>query len=484
MEKEIIIRAESDETLVAVIEDRRLVELYIDRADEERLTGNIYKGIVENVLPGMQAAFVDIGLNKNSFLYIREVLPKISLEEDAPPAADISDLLKKGQEILIQIVKEPTPTKGARVTTHLTLAGRYLVLMPTVSYIGISRRIEEEAERERLSRLAENICPEGMGVIVRTVAQGAGEEELIADLKWLKSVWSKIINKSAHTKGSKLIYKDLNLLASILRDQVTDAVTRIIVNDQETYDAVIDGLQFFPGDYKQKVVIADMMRIFDDYDLFEEIKKAGKRKAWLRNGGYIVIDNTEALTAIDVNTGKYVGTTNLEDTVVNANIEAVEEIVRQVRLRNIGGIIIIDFIDMEKEEDREKVMEALSKELKKDRVKTNILGLTQLGLLEMTRKKTGHGLNQMMDRECGCCDGRGRLYNDSMVCLEIRHIVNREAVATAADTIRVETSPALIQYIKYNKLQSKWEKEAGKKIVLAANDNLCHGFIVRPVFND
>lgn len=484
MEKEIIIRAESDETLVAVMEDRRLVELYIDRADEERLTGNIYKGIVENVLPGMQAAFVDIGLSKNSFLYIREVLPKVSLDEEPIDDVDIGDLLKKGQEILIQIVKEPTPTKGARVTTHLTLAGRYLVLMPTVSYIGISRRIEEEAERERLAKLAESICPEGMGVIVRTVAQGAGEEELIADLKWLKSVWGKIVNKSAHSRGSKLIYKDLNLLSSILRDQVTDEVTRIIVNDQDTYDAVIDGLQFFPGDYKRKVVVADMMQIFDDYNLFEEIKKAGKRKAWLKNGGYIVIDNTEALTAIDVNTGKYVGTTNLEDTVVNANIEAVEEIVRQVRLRNIGGIVIIDFIDMEKEEDREKVIEALGKELKKDRVKTNILGLTQLGLLEMTRKKTGHGLNQMMDRECGCCDGRGRLYNDSMVCLEIRHIVNKEAAMTVAKAIRVEAAPALIQYIKYNKLQSKWENEVGKRIILAGNDNLCHGFTVRPDFND
>jgi ribonuclease G len=484
MEKEIIIRAESDETLAAVMEDRRLVELYIDRADEERLTGNIYKGIVENVLPGMQAAFVDIGLSKNSFLYIREVLPKVSSEDEPVEDADISDLLKKGQEILIQIVKEPTPTKGARVTTHLTLAGRYLVLMPTVSYVGISRRIEREAERDRLATLAENICPEGMGVIVRTVAQGAGEEELIADLKWLKSVWSKIVNKSVHSRGSKLIYKDLNLLSSIMRDQVTDEVTRIIVNDQETYDAVIDGLQFFPGDYKQKVVIADMMRVFDDYDLFEEIKKAGKRKAWLKNGGYIVIDNTEALTAIDVNTGKYVGTTNLEDTVVNANIEAVEEIVRQVRLRNIGGIVIIDFIDMEKEEDREKVIEALGKELKKDRVKTNILGLTQLGLLEMTRKKTGHGLNQMMDRECGCCEGRGRLYNDSMVCLEIRHIVNKEAATTAANAIRVEASPALIQYIKYNKLQNKWENEIEKKIVLKGNENLYHGFVVRPDFGD
>ena len=261
-------------------------------------------------------------------------------------------------------------------------------------------------------------------------------------------------------------------------------VTRIIVNSQETYDAVIEGLQFFNGDYKDRVTIANMMTVFEEYNLFEEIKKAGKRKAWLKNGGYIVIDNTEALTAIDVNTGKYVGTTNLEDTVVNANIEAVEEIVRQVRLRNIGGIIIIDFIDMEKEEDREKVIAALEKELKKDRVKTNILGLTQLGLLEMTRKKTGHGLNQMMDRECGCCDGRGHVYNDSIVCLEIRHCVDKEASMTAADTIRVEAATSLIQYIKYNKLHQKWERECGKKIVLVGDDNMCHGFTVRPEFED
>ena len=485
MEKEIIIRAESDETLVAVMEDRRLVELYIDRADEERLTGNIYKGVVENVLPGMQAAFVDIGLSKNSFLYVREVLPKMSSEDDAYDDVGINDLLKKGQEILIQIVKEPTPTKGARVTTHLTLAGRYLVLMPTVSYIGISRRIEDEAERERLGALAEKICPEGMGIIIRTVAQGAGEEDLLADLKWLKSVWSRIVNKGAHTKGSRLIYKDLNLLSSILRDQVTEDVTRIIVNNRETYDAVIEGLQFFNGDYKKRVSVADMMSVFEEYNLFEEIKKAGKRKAWLKNGGYIVIDSTEALTAIDVNTGKYVGTTNnLEDTVVNANIEAVEEIVRQVRLRNIGGIIIIDFIDMEKEDDREKVIVALEKELKKDRVKTNILGLTQLGLLEMTRKKTGHGLNQMMDRECDCCDGRGRVYNDSIECLEIRHRVALEAASTAADTIHVEAPLSVIQYIKYNKLHTKWEKETGKAIKLVANENMCHGFVVRPSFEE
>lgn len=483
MEKEIIIRAENDETLVAVMENRRLVELYIDRADEERLTGNIYKGIVENVLPGMQAAFVDIGLNKNSFLYIREVLPKMVTDDEAFDHVNINDLLKKGQEILIQIVKEPTPTKGARVTTHLTLAGRYLVLMPTVSYIGISRRIEDEEERSRLSAIAENICPEGMGIIVRTVAQGAGEEELLSDLKWLKGVWSKIVNKSVHAKGSRLIYKDLNLLSSILRDQVTEDVTRIIVNSQETYDAVIDGLQFFSGDFKHRVKIANMMTVFEEYNLFEEIKKAGKRKSWLKNGGYIVIDSTEALTTIDVNTGKYVGTTNLEDTVVNANIEAVEEIVRQVRLRNIGGIIIIDFIDMEKEEDRMKVIAALEKELKKDRVKTNILGLTQLGLLEMTRKKTGHGLNQMMDRECQCCDGRGHVYNDSIECLEIRHRVDKEACSTQAKAIRVEAPSGLIQYIKHNKLHQKWEKETGKAIVLVGDDNICHGFTVRPEFD-
>ena len=485
MEKEIIIRAESDETMVAVIEDHRLVELYIDRADEERLTGNIYKGVVENVLPGMQAAFVDIGLNKNSFLYIREVLPKTAMdgENNDVSNVEISDLLKKNQEILIQIVKEPTPSKGARVTTHLTLAGRYLVLMPTVSYIGISRRIEDEEERRRLTAMAEKICPENMGLIVRTVAQGAGEEELQADLKWLKSVWSKIVNKSVHSKGSKLIYKDLNLLSSIMRDQVTDEVSRIIVNSQETYDSVMDSLQFFPGDYKKRMVIRDMMEVFEEYDLLEEIKKAGKRKAWLKNGGHIIIDNTEALTAIDVNTGKYVGTTNLEDTVVNANLEAVEEIVRQIRLRNIGGIIIIDFIDMEKPEDREKVIAALANELKKDRVKTNILGLTQLGLLEMTRKKTGHGLNQMMDNECEYCDGRGRVFNPSMICLQIRHEVNKQAKQTEAAAIRVEAAPVVIDYIHHNKLDVKWENETGKTLVLREAKVGGNDVVVRPEFS-
>lgn len=485
MEKEIIIRWENDETMVAVIEDRHLVELYIDRADEERLTGNIYKGVVENVLPGMQAAFVDIGLSKNSFLYIREVLPKVNAdaEDDEEIKVDISDLLKKNQEILIQIVKEPTPTKGARVTTHLTLAGRYLVLMPTVSYVGISRRIEDEEERDRLTSLAEKICPKDMGLIVRTVAQGAGEDELIADLKWLKSVWGKIVNKSVHSGGGKLIYKDLDLLASIIRDQVNEDVNKIIVNNEETYHAVMESLQFFPGDYKERVVVQDMMEVFESYDLINEIKKAGKRKAWLKNGGHIIIDNTEALTAIDVNTGKYVGTTNLEDTVVNANLEAVQEIVRQIRLRNIGGIIIIDFIDMESPQDRQRVIDALAVELKKDRVKTNILGLTQLGLLEMTRKKTGHGLNQMMDKECAICDGRGRLFNYSMTCLQIRHEVEKQARETVSDTIAVVADSDIIQYIRHNKLDAKWAKTTGKKIQLKSVELSGHDVVVRPVLD-
>ncbi len=482
MEKEIIIRAENDETMVAVIEDKRLVELYIDRVDEERLTGNIYKGVVENVLPGMQAAFVDIGLSKNSFLYIREVLPKSASEDEIPETVEISDLLKKNQEILIQIVKEPTPTKGARVTTHLTLAGRYLVLMPTVSYIGISRRIEDEAERDRLLSMAEKICPAGMGLIVRTVAYGAKEEELLADLKWLKGVWSKIVNKSAHSGGGKLIYKDLDLLSSIMRDQVTEEVDKIIVNSEDTYKAVMDSLQFFPGDYKERVVVRNMLEVFEEYDLINEIKKAGKRKAWLKNGGHIIIDNTEALTAIDVNTGKYVGTTNLEDTVVNANLEAVEEIVRQIRLRNIGGIIIIDFIDMEKMEDREKVINALAEELKKDRIKTNILGLTQLGLLEMTRKKTGHGLNQMMDTECAFCDGRGRVFNHSMTCLQIRYEVEKLAKTTTSDTVVISAAPEIIKYIKLNRLNSKWAKITGKSIILREAEVSGHEICVRGDF--
>ncbi|MEG1868553.1 MAG: ribonuclease E/G, partial [Clostridiales bacterium] len=233
-------------------------------------------------------------------------------------------------------------------------------------------------------------------------------------------------------------------------------------------------------DYKKRVVVQDMMEVFEQYDLVNEIKKASKRKAWLKNGGHIIIDNTEALTAIDVNTGKYVGTTNLEDTVLNANLEAVQEIVRQIRLRNIGGIIIIDFIDMEKIEDRERVINALAEELKKDRVKTNILGLTQLGLLEMTRKKTGHGINQMMDKECSFCDGRGRAFNHSMTCIQIRHEVCKQAKQTNSNTIIVDADSQIIRYIKHNKLDAKWAKETGKSILLKETEICGHEINIHP----
>lgn len=480
MEKEVIIRAESDETMVAVIEDHRLVELYLDRDDEERLTGNIYKGVVENVLPGMQAAFVDIGLAKNSFLYIREVLPKTGLEEEKLPSdADITKILKRNQEVLVQIVKEPTPSKGARVTTHLTLAGRYLVLMPTMEYVGISRRIEETAERERLGAIAEHLRPKGMGLIVRTVAQGAGEEELASDLKWLKTVWGRIMNKSSHSKGRSLIYKDLNLLSSIIRDQVDDNVNRIIVNSEEAYEMVMECLTYFPGEFKKRVIISDMLRVFEEYNLPDEIRKVGRRKSWLKSGGYIVIDMAEALTVIDVNTGKFVGSTCLEDTVVRTNLEAVGEIARQLRLRNIGGIVVIDFIDMDNAADQLKVIEALTAELKKDRVKTNVLGMTKLGLLEMTRKKTGHGITQMMDRECPHCEGRGRIFNFSLHCLKIRHEVNKLAKSTVSSTICLKAPSELAQYIRSNKLLPKWEKECRKRLLLI-EDNSTEEATLRP----
>ncbi|NMA14166.1 MAG: Rne/Rng family ribonuclease, partial [Clostridia bacterium] len=409
MYKEILIKVEPEETAVAVVEDQQLVEIYLERAGSQRLAGNIYKGLVENVLPGMQAAFVDIGLEKNSFLYVEEAIPQRLWEEDEEEhhPYSIGEVLKQGQEVLVQIAKEPVGTKGARVTTHLTLPGRYVVLMPTVDYIGISRRIEIESERKRLKSIAEELKPQGMGLIVRTVAEGMSAEEIAIDIKMLTRLWKKIQNRAAHGSAPQLIHKDLELVQRVIRDIFTENVDRVLVNSKENYEKVADILDLTAPGLKNRVAIRDVKDIFFIYDIPGQMEKALKRKVWLKCGGYLILDQMEALTAIDVNTGKYVGTTNLADTVLKTNLEATVEIARQLRVRNIGGIIIIDFIDMDIPQHRALVLDSLENELKKDKTKTNILGFTQLGLLEMTRKKVGQGLAHVLQKDCPFCDGKG-----------------------------------------------------------------------------
>ncbi|PHJ37248.1 ribonuclease G, partial [Desulforamulus profundi] len=412
MLKEIVINVQEEETRVAVLEDRVLMEVYIERSQNQRLVGNIFKGKVENVLPGMQAAFVDIGLEKNAFLYVEDAQPARNPEAANQPGlnVNIGDILKQGQEIIVQIVKEPIGTKGPRVTTHITLPGRYLVLMPTVDYIGISRRIESEKERERLKELAARVKPEGMGVIVRTVAEGVDEEEFRQDILLLSKLWRKIQSRSANSSAPNLLHRDLELVQRMLRDIFSEDVDRLTLDSRSEYEKTLEILDMIDPKLKLKVFLDERENIFEDYGISTELEKALKRKVWLKCGAYLVIDQAEALTAVDVNTGKFVGSTTLEDTVLRTNLDAAVEIARQLRLRNIGGIIIVDFIDMAEEEHRNQVLATLEEEIKKDKTKTNILGITQLGLVEMTRKKVRPSLAEVVQKPVPIVKAGGRFF--------------------------------------------------------------------------
>lgn len=447
MLKEIVVNVGEEETRVAVLEDKVLVEIYIERSINQRLAGNIFKGRVENVLPGMQAAFVNIGLEKNAFLYVEDALPSNSSEGSGQTGytlgTNICDILKQGQEIMVQIVKEPIGTKGPRVTTHITLPGRFLVLMPTVDYIGISRRIESERERERLKDLANRVKPEGMGAIVRTVAEGIEEEELRQDIALLTKLWRKILSRSAHGTVPNVVHRDLELVQRILRDVFTEDVDRLILDSRYEYEKVLEFVDISDPRLKLKVSLDERENIFTEYGIEQEIEKALKQKVWLKCGGYLVIDQSEALTAIDVNTGKYVGTTNLEDTVLRTNLEAVSEIARQLRLRKIGGIVIVDFIDMSQEAHRNEVLQALEEEIRKDKTKTNILGITQLGLVEMTRKKVSPSLSEVLQKPCPYCEGRGKVLSEETLGINYKNQIYNVARQTTAQTILVEANPVV-----------------------------------------
>ncbi len=446
MLKEILVNVREEETRVAVLEDKVVVEIYIERSLSQRLVGNIYKGKVENVLPGMQAAFVDIGLEKNAFLFVEDALsPRTSGDEDMGTdlKLNITDVLKEGQEVLVQIVKEPIGSKGARVTTHITLPGRYLVLMPTVDYIGISRRIENETERERLREVAEKVKQPNMGLIVRTVAEGVTEEEFHQDVSLLTKLWKKIQNRAFHGPVPNLIHKDLELVQRILRDLFTEDIDNLIIDSRYEYEKVLELMELTSPDLKSRVSLYEQDNLFEKYGVEEEIEKILKPRVWLKCGGYIVIDQTEALTAIDVNTGKYVGSLNLADTVLKTNLEAAVEIARQLRLRNIGGIIIIDFIDMPNPAHQNLVLQQLEEEIKKDKVKTNVLGLTQLGLVEVTRKKVRQGLENVLLRPCPYCEGKGKVLSEETTSIRAKNEILKLAQHTSAEAILVEVHPSV-----------------------------------------
>lgn len=449
MAKEIIATIEPLETRVAVLDEGQLVNLYIERG--EPLAGNIYKGRVANVLPGMEAAFVDIGLERNAFLHVGDIrsqrLAGEEVEESFGKGA-IAQRLRVGQEILVQVTKEPMGTKGARVTTYVALPAYYLVLMPTVNYVGVSRRIEREPERKRLRALADRLRPEGMGVIVRTAAEGAEEQALSDDIQFLQQLWNRVQERSKSSRAPALVYQDLHLIRRVVRDLFTDDVQRFLVDSKDEFQRVQDLLGSFAPSLKPRVhLYRGETPVFEHTGVERDLEKALRRKVWLRSGGYIIIDRTEALTIIDVNTGKYVGKTDLASTILRTNLEAVDEIVRQITLRDIGGIILVDFIDMESEAHRKRVMAALAEAVKRDRSKVHIIDLTALGLVEITRKRVYQDLEEVMRTPCPYCEGRARVLSPETMALRVRRELRRLLRAAKGKAILVEINPEVREHL-------------------------------------
>ncbi|MGH2580851.1 MAG: Rne/Rng family ribonuclease, partial [Actinomycetota bacterium] len=389
-----------------ILEGRDLVQHYVTRAGARSMVGNVYLGRVQNVLPGMEAAFIDVGKGRNAVLYAGEV--NYSPEDLEGAAPRIEHVLKSGNSVLVQVTKDPIGGKGARLTAQISMPGRYLVLVPNSDITGISRRLPDE-ERKRLKQILRTIRPEGHGVIIRTAAEDADEEALAADLARLLEEWKAIEKKAKRAKAPAMLYEEPELTVRSVRDLFTDEEFRELVTDSpRVYELVIQYLAGIAPDLLPKVRLhQDKLPVFEEFHVVEQIHKGLDRKVWLPSGGYIVIDRTEAMTVIDVNTGKSVGKTNLEETVVNTNVEAAREVARQLRLRDIGGMIIIDFIDMLLEQNKRKVLDALREEMAKDKTRSQIFDISPLGLLEVTRKRVSGGLLESFSETCPTCEGRG-----------------------------------------------------------------------------
>ncbi len=500
MYKQIVVNIAQHETRVALLEDGNIVELFIERGDVSDIAGNIYKGKVQRVLPGMQAAFVDIGVKQAAFIYVSDVLGgrnhKIEnllmngndIEEDihsvrvadaAIPSMhrnwQIEELIAEGQEIMVHVAKAPIGSKGARLTTHISLPGRFLVLMPSSDHIGISRRIEDEAERIRLKGIVESLRNDAFGYIIRTAAEGAEEEKLAYEMGFLKNLWASIQKKYQAATAPALLHKELNLSLRAVRDLLMHEAEKLIIDSRPGYESILAFLDTFMPNLKDSVELYEGSEaIFDAYNLEGEISRALKKKVWLKSGGYIVIEHTEALVAIDVNTGRYVGKHNLEETILKTNLEAVKEISYQIRLRDLGGIIIIDFIDMEKKTNQERVFNALKEALQKDRSKTHVLPISEMGLIQMTRKRTRKSLSRMLCEPCFYCEGEGYLLSRQTVCYNIFREILRESrdMMGVKITLRVNPEIAELLHGEESHIITSLERILGKQIVIYPNSQL------------
>jgi ribonuclease G len=492
MQNEILINASRGETRVAILEKGTLTELLVERRGESSMVGSVVKGRVSRVLPGMQASFVDIGLEKAAFLYAGDYYEygsDVDLGDDEGESRPrpqqrrggrrnggsrvvpkIDTILSEGQEIVVQVAKEPIGTKGARITSHVAIAGRHLVLTPSGSRVGVSRRIDSDRERRRLREIVERLRPRDVGFIIRTAGEGAREADLEADVKYLASAWEDIQTRRS-ARAPMVLYAEPSLPLRVVRDVANTETKRIVVDSPQVFDEMMSFVSRFVADPKPKVELyRGTLPIFDEFGIEAEIDANLGRKVWLKSGGYLIVDQSEALTAIDVNTGRYVGKRDLEETVLKTNLEAVKEVVHQLRFRNIGGLIIIDLIDMETSENREKVYRALQEALRQDKAKTNILKISELGLVEMTRKRTRENLVQQLCEPCPYCEGRSYVLSRASVSQKVLREIRKDLPRFCGRRVAIAVSPRVAEMLLGTEREAlaELETELGRQLEVRA----------------
>jgi len=516
MTKEMIVSSNGHETMVAILEDDLVAEVFVERERQRGVVGNVYKGRVSKVLPGMQSSFIDLGLERDGFLYVSEVIDTLdefdklagdddeenggrprearsdgstgspsaraeSRAEKTPPK--IEELLKEGQEIIVQVVKEPLGTKGARLTSHVTMPGRFLVFMPTVDHIGVSRKIESREERSRLRGIVREFREaHGFtgGVIIRTAAAGRPKEDIVGDLGAFHRIWTEMRQRNETSRAPAVLYREQSIVSRLLRDLLTEDYQAIRIDHAGEYQRVLELVERIMPSLAPKVKLySKPFPIFDEYGVQAEIDKALKSKVWLKSGGSIVINQTEALVAIDVNTGRYVGKKSsgrLEDTIVKTNLEAVKEIVRQIRLRDLGGIIVLDFIDMEEKKNRQKVFQAVEQELKKDRSPSKALQVSDFGLIIITRKRVKQSLERVLTEPCPYCSGTGVIKSSATICYEILSEVKKVSPDLNGHRLLLRVNPDIARALKEEESEvlKDLKQSIGKDVTVKADTQLHH----------
>ena len=511
MNKELIVSSNRHETMAAILEDDQVSEVFIERERQRGVVGNLYKGRVSKVLPGMQCAFVDIGMERDAFLYVGDVIDNLEeldeaddtdseeatgesnpapaksngrsdRESNGKPDAKIEELLTAGQEILVQVVKEPLGTKGARITSHATIPGRFLVFMPTVDHIGVSRKIESRGERARLRGIVKRFREElnfAGGVILRTAAAGRPEEDIIGDLDYFHQIWTDSRGKMEKRRAPAVVHREESLVAKLLRDFLTTDFSTIRIDDRQEYERTLNLVKRIMPDLANRVHHYDKdFPIFEEYGVQAEIDKALRSKVWLKSGGYIVVNHTEALVAIDVNTGRYVGkrTGRLEDTIVKTNLEAVKEIVRQIRLRDLGGIIVLDFIDMEERKNRQKVAQAMDQELRRDRSPSKAVQVSEFGLIVVTRKRVKQSLERQLTEPCPYCSGSAVVKSTSTICYDILSEMRKIGDALNGHPVQLRVNPDIARALREEErgVFKELQEVLGRQVTLKPDMKLHH----------